>query len=65
MNAGSVKRQRLAEILNGSRMREFTAAIPVPRQAACSPECTPATGDGSDCAPAETDTCGPSYCNPI
>jgi hypothetical protein len=63
MTAGSVRRQPLAEILQGARMREFTAAIPAP-VTACNPTCKPSLGDGGDCAPAEKDACGPDYCKP-
>ncbi len=63
MVAGNVKDQPLAEILIGDSMRDHVASIP-PRVAVCNPECKPSTGDGSDCAPAETETCGPSFCNP-
>jgi MoaA/NifB/PqqE/SkfB family radical SAM enzyme len=59
MTAGSVRRQPLAEIVHGARMRELTATIPAPRANACNPD-----GDGQDCAPAENDVCGPDYCNP-
>lgn len=63
MTAGSVKDQRLAHILTGAAMRELVEAIPA-TEAVCNPDCEPSRGDGSDCAPAETETCGPSYCNP-
>lgn len=63
MTAGNVKRQQLAGILAGQRMRDFTAAIPEPR-ADCQPEkisCKPKTADGGDCAPAEKPACRPTF----
>lgn len=63
MVAGNVNDRPLAEILAGEAMRDHVASIP-PQVAVCNPQCKPSTGDGSDCAPAETETCGPSYCNP-
>lgn len=64
MTAGSVRRQPLAEIVYGARMRELTALIPAPRADGCQPECKPAQGDGSDCFPSENPACLPSYCKP-
>lgn len=69
MAAGSVRDAPLAAIVNGARMRELVASIPAPR-AKCKPDdgddddsCKPKQ-DGGDCAPAEREACGPSYCNP-
>jgi Iron-sulfur cluster-binding domain len=63
MTAGSVRTQRLAEILSGQRMRDLVAAIHA-TPAPCNPNCKPSLGDGNDCGPAEKPACGPSYCKP-
>ncbi|MEU7178697.1 MULTISPECIES: radical SAM protein [Streptomyces] len=52
--AGNVRQQRLTDILNSDRWDEMTAGIPMPR-AACTPD------DSSDCDPASTPACLPSY----
>lgn len=59
--AGSVHDRSLSDIVNGVRMRELVTAIPGPRRDvnACNPD-----GDGQDCGPAETEACGPAYCDP-
>ncbi len=65
LRAGNVKQELLADIIGGAIWRELVATVPAPRKGrACNPECKPSQGDGSDCAPAETDACDPSYCNP-
>ncbi|MER7361391.1 radical SAM/SPASM domain-containing protein [Nonomuraea wenchangensis] len=65
MSAGNVRATPLADILGGDRWRSLVSTIPrSPHRMVCNPDCKPAQGDGSDCAPAETDTCGPSYCEP-
>jgi MoaA/NifB/PqqE/SkfB family radical SAM enzyme len=74
LTAGSVRRQSLAEIVHGDRMRELVASIPGPRSGCgpdnkdgCQPDnqgkCQPKQ-DGQDCAPSEREACGPKYCNP-
>lgn len=64
MTVGNVRESALADILASAPMRDMVAAIPAPLAAKCHPECKPSTGDGSDCAPAEQETCAPSFCNP-
>lgn len=61
MSAGSVRDAPLADIVRGAKMRELTASIPGPRRDvnACNPD-----NDGNDCSPAESEACGPDYCNP-
>jgi MoaA/NifB/PqqE/SkfB family radical SAM enzyme len=60
-SAGNVKEQTLAEILGGRKMGDLLAMIPARPAAVCNPECKPSQGDGSDCAPAETEACAPAY----
>ncbi|MFI6322484.1 radical SAM protein [Nonomuraea sp. NPDC050556] len=65
MVAGNVREEPLADILYGPAWRKLVATVPAPRPGrACNPDCKPSTGDGGDCAPAETETCDPSFCNP-
>ncbi len=65
MSAGNVRATPLADILRGERWRTLVSTIPSsPHRRVCNPDCKPGQGDSSDCAPAETDTCGPSYCEP-
>ncbi|MEV0616889.1 radical SAM protein [Nonomuraea sp. NPDC050404] len=65
MSAGNVKASPLGDILAGDLWRQLVSAIPPsPHTMACNPECKPSTGDGSDCSPAETEACDPSYCDP-
>jgi MoaA/NifB/PqqE/SkfB family radical SAM enzyme len=65
MRAGNVRQTPLAEIVGGDTWRCLLSTIPAPRnRKACNPDCKPSQGDGSDCAPAETEACDPSYCNP-
>lgn len=65
MPAGNVKQEPLADIIGGQTWRKLVAAVPAPRNGrACNPDCKPSQGDGSDCAPAETDSCHPDFCNP-
>ncbi len=61
--AGNVHLQGLAEILAGPVWCGIIAAIPEPRASECDPDCKPAS-NGGDCAPAEREACGPSFCNP-
>ncbi|MEV5410332.1 SPASM domain-containing protein [Thermopolyspora sp. NPDC052614] len=65
MRAGNVKRTPLVEIISGDTWRDLVGMIPALQPGmVCNPECKPAQGDGSDCAPAETEACNPSYCEP-
>lgn len=59
MQAGSVHDAELGTILE--QVTEMAGTLPEPRRDvnACNPD-----SDGGDCSPAETDACGPSYCNP-
>ncbi|MEV5506502.1 radical SAM/SPASM domain-containing protein [Streptomyces orinoci] len=54
INAGNVRQQCLADILNSPRWAEITTTIPMPR-AACTPD------DSNDCDPASTEACDPAY----
>ncbi|MFJ1756523.1 radical SAM/SPASM domain-containing protein [Kitasatospora sp. NPDC088134] len=62
MSAGNVRCAPLAQILAGPQWAELAASIPRPAgpggrgATACNPN-----QDGSDCAPAETEACGPAY----
>lgn len=65
MSAGNVKTSRLADILSGEFWRRLVSTIPPSaHRRKCNPDCKPGAGDGSDCAPSETDACDPSYCDP-
>ncbi|WP_327105215.1 radical SAM/SPASM domain-containing protein [Nonomuraea glycinis] len=65
MRAGNVQRTPLAEIIAGNRWRTLVSTVPAPRhRKVCNPDCKPSQSDGSDCAPAETEACDPSYCEP-
>ncbi|MET7685629.1 radical SAM protein [Streptomyces sp. NPDC005423] len=72
--AGNVKGPGgLAAVLDGKQWAQVAASIPRPRRqrAGCTPDedsCQPSPGmgcnpdsDGSDCSPAETEACEPSY----
>jgi MoaA/NifB/PqqE/SkfB family radical SAM enzyme len=61
--AGNVRDHSLTEVLAGPHWRRVRTQIPAPH-AKCVPECKPGKGDGSDCAPAETEACDPAYCKP-
>jgi MoaA/NifB/PqqE/SkfB family radical SAM enzyme len=53
--AGNVKNQRLADIVTSGRWVDIMTQIPRPVRA-CNPN-----SNGNDCAPAETEACGPAY----
>ncbi|MGW7351009.1 radical SAM protein [Streptomyces sp. NPDC054784] len=53
--AGNVRETRLPELLAGAAWAELATRVPL-RGTACNPD-----SDGSDCAPAETEACGPAY----
>jgi len=55
MTAGNVRQQRLADILTSDQWAKATATVPMPRAGACGPD------DSSDCDPASTPACLPSY----
>ncbi|MEU0517195.1 radical SAM/SPASM domain-containing protein [Streptosporangium sp. NPDC006007] len=56
MTAGNVRETPLGDIIGGPRWCELVATVPAPRHnRTCNPDCKPSSGDGSDCAPAETE----------
>ncbi|MET9253734.1 radical SAM protein [Streptomyces sp. NPDC003717] len=55
IDAGNVRERRLTDILNSQRWEEITATIPLPRAGGCPPD------DSSDCQPANTPACAPSF----
>ncbi|WP_089105488.1 radical SAM protein [Streptomyces hyaluromycini] len=72
--AGDAKAGPLAAVFSSARWAEVAATIPRRHRAACTPDedsCMPSPGrqvtacnpdqDGSDCSPAETPACEPSY----
>ncbi|MFD5788544.1 radical SAM/SPASM domain-containing protein [Streptomyces sp. NPDC127037] len=72
--AGNAKFGSLAEVFAGAEWERVAASIPRPSRAGASVDedaCMPSPGrrftacnpdqDGSDCAPAETEACGPAY----
>ncbi|RFU41928.1 radical SAM/SPASM domain-containing protein [Actinomadura logoneensis] len=61
ISAGNVRARDLADVLSGQAWRELRTTLPHRNTDAV--ECKP-NGDSNDCAPAEKQSCDPSFCNP-
>ncbi|MFC5180313.1 radical SAM/SPASM domain-containing protein [Actinomadura harenae] len=61
VSAGNVRDSALGDVLSGQAWRELRARVS--RSALDDSGCKPNL-DSGDCAPAETESCNPSYCNP-
>ncbi|WP_211245907.1 radical SAM/SPASM domain-containing protein [Actinomadura oligospora] len=61
ISAGNVREHTLGDVLSGQAWRELRRRIP--RRSPDANGCKP-NDDSNDCAPAETESCNPSFCNP-
>ncbi|MEV5569308.1 radical SAM/SPASM domain-containing protein [Spirillospora sp. NPDC052269] len=61
ISAGNVRDHALRDVLTGQAWRELRERLP--RRTTDANRCKP-NDDSNDCAPAETESCNPSCCNP-